>query len=473
MVRPARRRARPSSTGRCCRSSPRTAGRRSSSCPPHARAVGPIELWSEAIPRAPPAAARRAAAPAIELPGAARARPDRVGGRQRPPARGADLVPAPPGRRARASFRSRRAWDAFTAGLGRGPRRAGAGRRDAAARRRRRGGALYQSLYWVARTAAVADAPHRRPARHRRGLGGDPGARRTRRCTARRSCSPSTASTCARPTWPRCRGQRLARAAGSSPRGSPAAWPAPPTPAPTSSRRSPTPTPSGRRGWASTRPRSTSSTTASAPPAQPVAAARHPDGRVGRAHRSAQGHPHDAPGRRARRCAMCPARRSCITGPVTEGEEDYGRSCRALHARLGLGERFRFMGRTTDPEGVVRDADVVLMSSISEALPLSILEAMGQGTPGRLHRRRRRARRGQGLRRDHRAGRRPRAGDGRRHAAAPAGPGVAPRPTRTRAGSPASSTRRPACRATATCSARAARRAPAPPAMSAREPIAA
>jgi glycosyltransferase involved in cell wall biosynthesis len=68
-------------------------------------------------------------------------------------------------------------------------------------------------------------------------------------------------------------------------------------------------------------------------------------------------------------------------GPVTAGEEDYGRGCLALHAQLGLGDRFRFMGRTTDPEGVVRDADVVLMTSISEGLPIAILEAMGQGRP--------------------------------------------------------------------------------------------
>ena len=63
------------------------------------------------------------------------------------------------------------------------------------------------------------------------------------------------------------------------------------------------------------------------------------------------------------------------------GEEAYGRSCLALHARLGLGDRFRFMGRTTDPNGAVRDADVVLMTSISEGLPMSILEAMSQGRP--------------------------------------------------------------------------------------------
>ena len=39
------------------------------------------------------------------------------------------------------------------------------------------------------------------------------------------------------------------------------------------------------------------------------------------------------------------------------------------------------MGRTTDPNGVVRAADVVLMTSISEGLPMSVLEAMSQGRP--------------------------------------------------------------------------------------------
>ena len=39
------------------------------------------------------------------------------------------------------------------------------------------------------------------------------------------------------------------------------------------------------------------------------------------------------------------------------------------------------MGRTTDPHGVVRDSDLVIMTSISEGLPMSILEAMGQGRP--------------------------------------------------------------------------------------------
>jgi glycosyltransferase involved in cell wall biosynthesis len=68
-------------------------------------------------------------------------------------------------------------------------------------------------------------------------------------------------------------------------------------------------------------------------------------------------------------------------GTATEGEEAYEQSCLALHARLGLGSGFRFMGRTTDPNGAVRAADVVLMTSISEGLPMSVLEAMSQGRP--------------------------------------------------------------------------------------------
>jgi len=68
-------------------------------------------------------------------------------------------------------------------------------------------------------------------------------------------------------------------------------------------------------------------------------------------------------------------------GPVPRGEEVYGRSCVALHQRLGLRDRFRFMGPTGDPNGVVRASDVVLMTSISEGLPMAILEAMGQARP--------------------------------------------------------------------------------------------
>ena len=68
-------------------------------------------------------------------------------------------------------------------------------------------------------------------------------------------------------------------------------------------------------------------------------------------------------------------------GPVTQGQEAYGRSCYELHARLGLGDRFQFMGPTHDPNAAIREADMVLMTSISEGLPMALLEAMSQARP--------------------------------------------------------------------------------------------
>jgi glycosyltransferase involved in cell wall biosynthesis len=78
---------------------------------------------------------------------------------------------------------------------------------------------------------------------------------------------------------------------------------------------------------------------------------------------------------------IVPDARFAHYGAATDGEDAYARSCFALHERLGLGERFRFMGRTTDPHGVMREADVVLSTSISEGLPMSILEAMSVARP--------------------------------------------------------------------------------------------
>jgi glycosyltransferase involved in cell wall biosynthesis len=68
-------------------------------------------------------------------------------------------------------------------------------------------------------------------------------------------------------------------------------------------------------------------------------------------------------------------------GPPTKGQETYARACEELSRRLGAERHFRFMGRTEDPHGVVRDADIVLMTSISEGMPMSILEAMSQARP--------------------------------------------------------------------------------------------
>jgi len=76
-----------------------------------------------------------------------------------------------------------------------------------------------------------------------------------------------------------------------------------------------------------------------------------------------------------------PSARFEYWGPATSGQEQYARACARMHEQLGLGERFRFMGRTSDPHGVIRDGDVVLMTSISEAMPMALLEAMAQARP--------------------------------------------------------------------------------------------
>ncbi len=76
-----------------------------------------------------------------------------------------------------------------------------------------------------------------------------------------------------------------------------------------------------------------------------------------------------------------PAARFEYWGPATPGQEAYAKACVHLHAELGLAERFRFMGRTSDPYGVIRGGDMVLMTSISEAMPMALLEAMAQGRP--------------------------------------------------------------------------------------------
>lgn len=68
-------------------------------------------------------------------------------------------------------------------------------------------------------------------------------------------------------------------------------------------------------------------------------------------------------------------------GPVSPGQEVYARACRQLHTGLGLGDRFVFAGPTSDPMGAVRSADIAVLTSVSEGLPMAVLEAMGNARP--------------------------------------------------------------------------------------------
>lgn len=68
-------------------------------------------------------------------------------------------------------------------------------------------------------------------------------------------------------------------------------------------------------------------------------------------------------------------------GPVPSGQEAYAAACRRLHDQLRLGASFVFKGPTTDPRGAIRGADVALMTSISEGFPIAVLEALSEGRP--------------------------------------------------------------------------------------------
>ena len=68
-------------------------------------------------------------------------------------------------------------------------------------------------------------------------------------------------------------------------------------------------------------------------------------------------------------------------GPVSEANADYFNMCMRVHEELELGRKFEFRGPTDEPRRAMRDADIYLSTSISEGLPLSLLEAMSEGRP--------------------------------------------------------------------------------------------
>jgi glycosyltransferase involved in cell wall biosynthesis len=71
-----------------------------------------------------------------------------------------------------------------------------------------------------------------------------------------------------------------------------------------------------------------------------------------------------------------PATRVAIAGRGDEEER-----LRGLAVNLGLGDRMHLLGLRDDVETVLAAADVFVQPSLSEGLPLAVLEAMGNGLP--------------------------------------------------------------------------------------------
>ncbi|MBK1723241.1 GT4 family glycosyltransferase PelF [Thiocystis violacea] len=77
--------------------------------------------------------------------------------------------------------------------------------------------------------------------------------------------------------------------------------------------------------------------------------------------------------------ARCPDVEGWLIGP-TEEDPDYVRQCRDLVRDLGLDGRVKFLG-FQDPKAILPQLGVLVLSSISEAFPLVILEAWASGLP--------------------------------------------------------------------------------------------
>ena len=77
---------------------------------------------------------------------------------------------------------------------------------------------------------------------------------------------------------------------------------------------------------------------------------------------------------------LVPNARAVLIGPEDEDPE-YAASCRQLVRQLGADSSVEFLGRVPDVKRYLLAADVLALSSISEAQPIAVLEAAAIGLP--------------------------------------------------------------------------------------------
>jgi glycosyltransferase involved in cell wall biosynthesis len=79
--------------------------------------------------------------------------------------------------------------------------------------------------------------------------------------------------------------------------------------------------------------------------------------------------------------AAIPNARVLLFGKAPQGNEAYDAACRARVRELGLEVAVQFMGFAKSPQDAYAQGHVAVLSSISEALPFSVIEAMFCGRP--------------------------------------------------------------------------------------------
>ena len=77
---------------------------------------------------------------------------------------------------------------------------------------------------------------------------------------------------------------------------------------------------------------------------------------------------------------LVPDVQAIIIGPEDE-DPPYAAGCRALVAQLGLESTLTFLGRVPEVTVYLAQADVIALTSISEAQPIALLEAAATGLP--------------------------------------------------------------------------------------------
>ncbi|PCI43677.1 MAG: glycosyl transferase family 1 [Proteobacteria bacterium] len=78
-------------------------------------------------------------------------------------------------------------------------------------------------------------------------------------------------------------------------------------------------------------------------------------------------------------CSRIPEAEGWIVGPDSE-DEDYANECKSLAVNMGLGDKIRFLGMQNVVE-IFPQLGVNVLTSISEALPLVLLEGYASGVP--------------------------------------------------------------------------------------------